>query len=88
MQPTGGGRGGGRERLRKVRRYDACHACLTFLAVNGLADVVLAVCAGHANAAFMKKYVPTTAADMGQHLAHWSDAWGLQGPFRAQWGKA
>ncbi|MFF1647725.1 tyrosine-type recombinase/integrase [Streptomyces sp. NPDC058240] len=41
--------------LRKVRLYDARHACLTFLAVSGVPDVVLAAWAGHANATFTER---------------------------------
>lgn len=57
--------------LRRVRLYDARHSCMTFLAVNGVPDVVLAAWAGHTNAAFTKrKYVHPTAADMGAAVTH------------------
>jgi integrase len=41
--------------LRRVRLYDARHSCLTFLAVNGVPDVVLAAWAGHVSASFTKR---------------------------------
>ncbi|MFJ1788389.1 tyrosine recombinase XerC [Streptomyces anulatus] len=51
--------------LRKVRLYDARHSCLTFLAMNGVPDTILAAWAGHTNASFTKRiYVHPTAADM------------------------
>lgn len=51
--------------LRRVRLYDARHAVLKFLAVNGVPDVVLAAWAGHTNAAFTKaKYVAPDAEDL------------------------
>ncbi|NED35564.1 site-specific integrase [Streptomyces sp. SID8499] len=64
--------------LRRVRLYDARHSCLTFLAVNGVPDVVLAAWAGHTNAAFTKrKYVHPTAADMGAAVTHLNDLLGV-----------
>ncbi|MEV8309611.1 site-specific integrase [Streptomyces flavidovirens] len=36
--------------MRRVRLYDARHSCLSYLAVNGVPDVVLAAWAGHTNA--------------------------------------
>ncbi|MET8134654.1 site-specific integrase [Streptomyces sp. NPDC005251] len=51
--------------LRRVRLYDARHAVLKYLAVNGVTDVVLAAWAGHTNAAFTKaKYVAPDAEDL------------------------
>ncbi|MGW3813417.1 site-specific integrase [Streptomyces sp. NPDC005046] len=51
--------------LRRVRLYDARHAVLKYLAVNGVPDVVLAAWAGHTNAAFTKaKYVAPDAEDL------------------------
>jgi integrase len=51
--------------LRRVRLYDARHAVLKFLAVNGVPDVVLAAWAGHSSAAFTKaKYVAPDAEDL------------------------
>jgi integrase len=51
--------------LRKVRLYDARHSCLTFLAMNGVPDTILAAWAGHTNASFTKRvYVHPTADDM------------------------
>jgi integrase len=58
--------------LRRVRLYDARHSCLSYLAVNGVPDVVLARWAGHTNAAFTKrKYVHVTADDMRPAAAKW-----------------
>ena len=42
-------------KMRQVRLYDARHSALTFLAVNGVEDVVLAAWAGHVSAAFTKR---------------------------------
>ncbi|GAA3037129.1 site-specific integrase [Streptomyces glomeratus] len=64
--------------LRRVRLYDARHSCLTFLAVNGVPDVILAAWAGHANASFTKKkYVHPTAADMGTAVLHLNELLGV-----------
>ncbi|MET7781526.1 tyrosine-type recombinase/integrase [Streptomyces mirabilis] len=64
--------------LRRVRLYDARHSCLTFLAVNGVPDVVLAAWAGHTNAAFTKRrYVHPTAADMGKAVTHLNELLGV-----------
>ncbi|WP_456340129.1 site-specific integrase [Streptomyces europaeiscabiei] len=41
--------------LRRVRLYDARHSCLTYLAVSGVPDVVLAAWAGHASSSFTKR---------------------------------
>lgn len=58
--------------LRQVRLYDARHSCLTYLAVNGVPDVVLAAWAGHVNASFTKrKYVHVAAEDMRAAAAAW-----------------
>ncbi|MEV4920753.1 tyrosine-type recombinase/integrase [Streptomyces tirandamycinicus] len=57
--------------LRKVRLNDARHSCLTFLAVNGVQDTILAAWAGHTNASFTKRvYVHPTAADMRTAVVH------------------
>lgn len=57
--------------LRKVRLYDARHSCLTFLAVNGVPDTILAAWAGHTNANFTKRiYVHPTATDMHAAVVH------------------
>ncbi|WP_320783840.1 tyrosine-type recombinase/integrase [Streptomyces sp. CRN 30] len=67
--------------LRRVRLYDARHSCLTFLAVNGVPDVVLAAWAGHTHASFTKrKYVHPTAADMGAAVTHLNDLLGVADP--------
>ncbi|NUV60646.1 tyrosine-type recombinase/integrase [Streptomyces sp. CAI-85] len=51
--------------LRRVRLYDARHSCLTFLAVNGVPDVILAAWAGHVSAAFTKRvYVHPSPDDL------------------------
>jgi integrase len=64
--------------LRRVRLYDARHSCLTFLAVNGVADVILAAWAGHTNASFTKKkYIHPTAADMGAAVTHLNELLGV-----------
>ncbi|MFJ5638561.1 tyrosine recombinase XerC [Streptomyces sp. NPDC093223] len=64
--------------LRRVRLYDARHSCLTFLAVNGIPDVVLARWAGHTNASFTKKkYVHPTVADMGTAVVHLNELLGV-----------
>lgn len=41
--------------VRKVRPYDARHACLTWLAALGVPDAVLAAWAGHTDASFTKR---------------------------------
>ncbi|WP_435270612.1 tyrosine-type recombinase/integrase [Streptomyces sp. 1222.5] len=51
--------------LRKVRLYDARHSALTFLAVNGVPDVILAAWAGHVSADFTKRvYVHPAPEDL------------------------
>ncbi|WP_435272191.1 tyrosine-type recombinase/integrase [Streptomyces parvulus] len=68
----------GQLELRRVRLYDARHSCLTFLAVNGVPDVVLAAWAGHASASFTKaKYVHPSAADMGAAVTHLNELLGV-----------
>jgi integrase len=58
--------------LRQVRLYDARHSCLTYLAVSGVPDVVLAAWAGHTNASFTKrKYVHVAPEDMRVAAAAW-----------------
>jgi integrase len=53
---------------RRVRLYDARHACLTFLAGAGVPDVVVSAWAGHADLAFTKRtYVHPNAE-------HWREA--------------
>ncbi|MBB4931420.1 integrase [Lipingzhangella halophila] len=41
--------------VRRVRPYDARHACLTWMASAGVADVVVSAWAGHADLSFTKK---------------------------------
>jgi integrase len=55
---------------RRVRLYDARHACLTFLAGAGVPDVVVSAWAGHADLSFTKRtYVHPNA----EHLREASD---------------
>jgi integrase len=63
--------------LRQVRLYDARHSCLTYLAVSGVPDVVLAAWAGHTNASFTKaKYVHPGVEDLRPAAVAWD---GLHG---------
>jgi integrase len=58
--------------LRKVRLYDARHSCLTYLAVSGVPDVVLAAWAGHTTASFTKaKYVHPDVEDLRSAATAW-----------------
>jgi integrase len=58
--------------MRQVRLYDARHSCLSYLAVSGVPDVVLAAWAGHTNASFTKrKYVTVDVEDMRAAAAAW-----------------
>jgi integrase len=58
-------------KVRRVRLYDARHACLTFLATSGVPDVVVSAWAGHAGLSFTKRvYVKPNA----EHLREASDA--------------
>ncbi|WP_371551718.1 site-specific integrase [Streptomyces sp. NBC_00554] len=58
--------------MRRVRLYDARHSCLSYLAVNGVPDVVLAAWAGHTNASFTKrKYVTVDVEDMRAAATTW-----------------
>ena len=64
-------RADGAGRRRRVRLYDARHACLTFLAASGVPDVVVSAWAGHADLSLAKReYVHPTA----EHLREASDA--------------
>ena len=52
-------------KVRKVRLYDARHACLTYLATNGVPDVIVSAWAGHADLSFTKRtYVHPSASDL------------------------
>ncbi|HEY9409917.1 MAG TPA: site-specific integrase [Jiangellaceae bacterium] len=42
-------------KVRKVRLYDARHACLSWMANNGVPDVVVSAWAGHADLGFTKR---------------------------------
>ncbi|MFG2948152.1 site-specific integrase [Streptomyces adustus] len=58
--------------MRQVRLYDARHSCLSYLAVSGVPDVVLAAWAGHTNAGFTKrKYVHVDVEDMRDAASAW-----------------
>jgi integrase len=58
--------------LRKVRLYDARHSCMTYLAVSGVPDAVLAAWAGHTSASFTKKrYVHPDVEDMRSAATAW-----------------
>ncbi|MFD1660009.1 tyrosine recombinase XerC [Streptomyces caeni] len=58
--------------MRRVRLYDARHSCLTYLAVSGVPDVVLAAWAGHTNATFTKrKYVHVDVEDLRTAATAW-----------------
>lgn len=58
--------------MRRVRLYDARHSCLTYLAVNGVPDVVLARWAGHTSASFTKaKYVRPDVEELRPAAAAW-----------------
>ncbi|NUR04343.1 MAG: site-specific integrase [Streptomyces sp.] len=58
--------------MRRVRLYDARHSCMTYLAVSGVPDVVLAAWAGHTDASFTKKkYVHLDAEDLRSAATAW-----------------
>lgn len=57
--------------IRKVRLYDARHACLTYLATSGVPDVVVSAWAGHADLSFTKR---TYIHPKAEHLREASDA--------------
>lgn len=58
--------------VRRVRLYDARHACLTYLAAAGVPDVVLAAWAGHADGGTLAKktYVHPDASHLEVAAAH------------------
>jgi integrase len=41
--------------VRKVRLYDARHACLSWMANNGVPDTVVSAWAGHSDLGFTKR---------------------------------
>lgn len=49
--------------VRKVRLYDARHACLSWMANNGVPDVVVSAWAGHADLGFTKRTYVHSDAD-------------------------
>jgi integrase len=54
-------------KVRKVRPYDARHAVLTYLATNGVPDVIVSAWAGHADLSLAKRvYVHPSAKDLEQ----------------------
>ncbi|MEV4033465.1 site-specific integrase [Streptomyces umbrinus] len=70
--------------LRRVKLYEARHMCLTFLAVNGVVDVILAAWAGHTNASFTKRvYVHPVAEDLRVASDHLTRLFGLEDPAAA-----
>lgn len=51
--------------VRKVRPYDARHACLTYLAMNGVPDTIVSAWAGHSDLSMAKRvYVHPSAKDL------------------------
>jgi integrase len=53
--------------VRKVRLYDARHSTLTYMATNGVPDVIVSAWAGHADLSLAKRvYVHPTAKDLEQ----------------------
>lgn len=53
--------------VRRTRLYDARHACLTYLATNGVPDVIVSAWAGHSDLSLAKKvYVHPSAEDLKQ----------------------
>lgn len=51
--------------VRKVRPYDARHACLTYLAMNGVPAVVVSAWAGHSDLSMAQRvYVHPSAKDL------------------------
>jgi integrase len=53
--------------VRKVRPYDARHACLTYLAVNGVPGAIVSAWAGHSDLSMAQRvYVHPSAKDMEQ----------------------
>lgn len=53
--------------VRKVRLYDARHSALTYLATNGVPDVIVSAWAGHSDLSLAKRvYVHPVAEDLEQ----------------------
>lgn len=53
--------------MRRVRLYDARHACLSYLATNGVPDVIVSAWAGHADLTTAKRvYIHPSAEDLKQ----------------------
>ncbi|HCA86443.1 MAG TPA: site-specific integrase [Streptomyces sp.] len=58
-------------RIRRVRPYDARHACLTWLAASGVPDVVVSAWAGHSDLSFTKRvYVHPNAEHLRAAADH------------------
>jgi hypothetical protein len=54
-------------KVRKVRLYDARHSALTYLATNGVPDVIVSAWAGHSDLSLAKRvYVHPAASDLQQ----------------------
>lgn len=63
--------------LRRVRVYDACSSCLTYLANNGVPDHILARWAGHTNVKTTKKwYVKPDVEDLREAATTWDELHG------------
>ncbi|MCP9209953.1 site-specific integrase [Streptomyces sp. NEAU-Y11] len=57
--------------VRKVRPYDARHACLTWMATSGVPDVIVSAWAGHSDLSFTKRvYVHPDAEDLRAGADH------------------
>lgn len=53
--------------VRKVRLYDARHACLTYLSVSGVPAPIVGAWAGHADLSMAQRvYVHPSAKDVEQ----------------------
>jgi integrase len=54
-------------KVRRVRPYDARHACLSYLATHGVPDVIVSAWAGHADLTTAKRvYIHPSAEDLEQ----------------------
>lgn len=60
-------------KVRKVRPYDARHACLTYLATSGVPDVIVSAWAGHADLSFTKRVYIHPNADHLKEAANQLD---------------
>jgi hypothetical protein len=54
-------------KVRKLRLYDARHAALTYLAMNGVPDTIVSAWAGHRDLSLAKRvYIHPSAKDLEQ----------------------